>query len=61
MTYALYVIILVSSPFVVFFLGDGLVRLAGAFGDGYAPRFRASHHARAGHGHSASIAIAGGA
>lgn len=49
----------VSVPFVLFVLVDGLVRLAGAFGDGYAPRFRASHHARAGHGHSASIAIAG--
>lgn len=52
-------VVAVSVLWVVFYLCDGLVRLAGALGDGYAPRFRASHHARAGHGHTASIAIAG--
>lgn len=33
MTSFLYAIILSASPFVLFFLGDGLVRLAEAFGD----------------------------
>lgn len=58
MTYALYVIILVSSPFVLFFLGDGLVRLAGAFGDGLRAR-AAALRAEPEVSGIASIAIAG--
>lgn len=61
MTHALYVIILVSSPFVVFFLGDGLVRLAGAFGDALRPVpscFRTEPASRL--GHPVSVTIVGG-
>lgn len=60
MTYALYVIILVSSPFVVFFLGDGLVRLAGAFGDArWARAATASRLSPYGSSGQPHIAIAG--